>query len=78
MTSIGFVGNRGALGGLGTALLPLPQIASGKPVRRGNFLWLPRIFQDDPSAWRTELRTSSAESTASLRRSDRACARSCW
>jgi hypothetical protein len=37
MTSIGFVGNRGALGGLGTALLPMPQIASGKPVRRGHF-----------------------------------------
>src|ERR1700722_15794819 len=37
MTGIGFVGHRGALGGLGPALLPMPQIASGKPVRRGHF-----------------------------------------
>jgi hypothetical protein len=34
MTSIGFVGNRGALGGLGTAPFSLPQIASGKPEHR--------------------------------------------
>jgi hypothetical protein len=37
MTGIGFVGNRGALGGLGPALLPMPQIASGKPLHRGHF-----------------------------------------
>jgi len=37
MTGIGFVGNRGALGGLGPALLPMPRIASVKPVRRGHF-----------------------------------------
>jgi hypothetical protein len=37
MTGIGFVGNRGALGGLGTALLAMPQIASGKPVRAAIF-----------------------------------------
>jgi hypothetical protein len=37
MTSIGFVGNRGALGGLGTALFSIPQIASGKPEHRHYF-----------------------------------------
>ncbi len=37
MTRIGFVDNRGALGGLGYCTFTLPQIASGKPGYHDNF-----------------------------------------